>query len=50
MAHTMTVEASATGSKSLMARIAGVIFSPRAAYADVAARPRVFGALVVVMA
>jgi hypothetical protein len=50
MPHTMASEASATGSKSLPARIAGVIFSPRAAYADVAARPRVFGALAVVLA
>jgi hypothetical protein len=50
MAHTLTVEVSATGSRSLPARIAGVIFSPRAAYADVAARPRVFGALAFVLA
>lgn len=46
----MTVEASATGARSLPARIAGVIFSPRAAYADVAARPRIFGALAFVLA
>jgi len=50
MAQTMTVEASATRSKSLPARIAGVIFSPRATYADVGARPRVFGALAFVLA
>jgi len=50
MAQTMTVEASATRSTSLPARIAGVIFSPRATYADVAARPRVFGALAFVLA
>jgi hypothetical protein len=50
MAQTTTVEASATSSKSLPARIAGVIFSPRATYADVAARPRVFGALAFVLA
>jgi Yip1 domain len=50
MAQTMTVEASATRSKSLPARLAGVILSPRAAYADVAARPRIFGALAFVLA
>ena len=50
MARTMTAEASATGARSLPARIAGVIFSPRAAYADVAARPRIFGALAFVLA
>jgi hypothetical protein len=46
----MTVEASATRLRSLPARIAGVILSPRAAYAEVAARPRVFGALMFVLA
>jgi hypothetical protein len=50
MPQTMTAEASATGSTSLPWRIVGVIFSPRAAYADVAARPRVFGALAIVLA
>jgi len=50
MARTMTVEASATRSKSLPARIAGVIFSPRATYAEIAARPRIFGALAFVLA
>jgi len=50
MAQTMTVEASATRSKSLPARLAGVVLSPRAAYADVAARPRIFGALAFVLA
>jgi hypothetical protein len=34
---------------SLPARMVGVIFSPRATYAAVAARPRVFGALAVVL-
>ena len=44
MAQTMTTEsAAATGSKSLPARVGGVLFSPRATYADVAARPRWFG-------
>jgi len=50
MAHTTTVDASATGSRSLPARIAGVIFSPRATYAEIAARPRIFGALAFVLA
>jgi len=35
--------AAATGSKSLPARFAGILFSPRATYADVAARPRWLG-------
>ena len=43
MAQTMTAERAATGSRSLPARFAGVLFSPRATYADVAARPRWFG-------
>jgi Yip1-like protein len=36
-------------SKGLVARIVGVIFSPRATYAAVVARPRVLGVLVVVL-
>ena len=36
-------------SKGLGARVLGVIVSPRETYADVAAQPRVFGALVVVL-
>ena len=36
--------------KGLLARALGVIFSPRATYADVAARPRVLGALLLVIA
>jgi hypothetical protein len=39
----------ATGGKSLPARIVGVIFAPRATYADVAAKPRVLGVLAVVI-
>lgn len=35
--------------KSLLARAIGVVFSPRATYADVAARPRVLGALAAVV-
>ena len=49
MAHTMTAEATGSQPMSLPARMAGVIFSPRAAYAAVAARPRVLGALAVVI-
>ena len=49
MAQTMTVAAPAAGGKSLPARLAGVIFSPRATYADVAARPRVVGMLALVL-
>ncbi len=36
-------------SRGLAARLAGVVFSPRATYADVAARPRWFGALAFVL-
>jgi hypothetical protein len=50
MAHTLTAEATGPRSLSLPARIAGVIFSPRATYAAVAARPRIVGALAVVLA
>ena len=39
----------ATGSISLFGRIPGVIFSPRATYADVAAHPRPLGALAFVV-
>ena len=35
--------------KGLVARLLGVVFSPRATYAEVAARPRIIGALVVVL-
>jgi Yip1-like protein len=49
MAQTMTVPAPAAGGRSLPARLAGVIFSPRATYADVAARPRVAGMLALVL-
>jgi hypothetical protein len=42
--------APATGSKSLPARIVGILFSPRATYGDVAARPRVLGVFAVVLA
>jgi len=49
MAHTMTAEATGSRSMSLPARMVGVILSPRATYAAVAARPRVLGALAVVL-
>src|SRR5207245_4279347 len=39
----------ATGSKGLSARVLGVLFAPRATYADVAARPRWLGAFLVVV-
>src|SRR5216683_2602716 len=51
VAQTMTPEQTrATGSKSLPARIVGVLLAPRATYADIAARPRVVGALTFVLA
>jgi hypothetical protein len=37
-------------SRGLLGRAVGVVFSPRATYADVAAHPRAFGALVAVIA
>src|SRR4051812_1879962 len=40
-----SVQAEAAPGKSLLARVVGVFVSPRATYADVAARPRWFGAL-----
>jgi len=40
--------AAPVGSKSLLARVVGVWFSPRATYADVAASPRWLGVLVLV--
>jgi len=46
---TETSAAPAAAAKSLPARLFGVLTAPRATYADVAARPRVFGALVVVL-
>jgi hypothetical protein len=51
MSQTVTAESSspATTSRNLPSRVIGVIFSPRATYADVAARPRWLGALAVVL-
>jgi hypothetical protein len=49
MPQTVASAATATGAKSLPARIVGVIFAPKAAYADVAVRPRWLGAMLVVL-
>ena len=48
MAQTTTSQPAPAG-KSLPARLFGVLMSPRAAYADIVARPRWFGALAVVV-
>jgi hypothetical protein len=49
VAQTMTTQsAAATESRSLPVRFAGILFSPRATYADVAARPRWLGILLTV--
>jgi len=42
-----TVPATPEAPKGLLSRIVGVFFSPRATYADVAARPRWFGVLAI---
>jgi Yip1 domain len=44
-----TAKAPATAGTSLPGRLIGILMSPRAAYADVVARPRVLGALAVVI-
>jgi len=46
---TATTSSDTPASKSLGARAIGVIFSPRQAYADVAAHPRILGAMVLVL-
>lgn len=48
MPDTTATAAPAAEPKGLLARIVGVIFSPRATYAEVAARPHWFGVLAVV--
>jgi len=49
VAQTTTAEsAAATGSRSLPARFAGILFSPRATYAGVAAHPRWLGTFLAV--
>src|SRR5688572_25417321 len=45
-----TLSPTASRSRGLAARIVGVLTSPRATYADIAARPRWLGAMLVVMA
>ena len=50
MPQDVTPAAPGTAAKSLPARILGVIFAPRATYADVAARPTWLGAMLVVLA
>ena len=47
---TVAAPPSTTPGKSLAARILGIVFSPYEAYADVATRPRVLGALLFVLA
>ena len=49
MPQTVAPAVSGTAAKGFPARILGVIFTPRAAYADVAARPTWLGALLVVL-
>ena len=44
-----TATAPAAPGTSLPGRLLGILMSPRAAYADVVARPRVLGALAVVI-
>jgi len=44
-----TADAASSGPKSLAARIAGVLVSPRDTYADVALHPRWFGVLAVIV-
>jgi hypothetical protein len=48
MTQSQTAEPTTAPAKSLPARFAGVLFSPRATYADVAARPRWLGIFLVV--
>jgi len=46
--ETAAAEASAPGSKNLVERLVGILFSPRATYGDVAAYPRWLGVFLVV--
>jgi Yip1-like protein len=48
LGSTKLADARPAGSKTLPARLAGVVFAPRATYAEVAAQPRWFGAFVAV--
>src|SRR5262245_38885263 len=49
MSNAIAPAAAGTAAKSFPARILGVIFSPRATYADVAVAPAWIGALLVVL-
>src|SRR5580765_8627881 len=49
MPQTVAPAVSGTAAKGFPARILGVIFAPRATYADVAARPAWLGAMLVVL-
>ena len=48
MTQSTAPESTPAAGKSLPARLIGIVFSPKEAYADVAARPRWLGALLVV--
>ena len=50
MVETLSSPAASAPARGLAARVIGVLTSPRATYADVAAHPRWFGALIVVLA
>ncbi len=49
MTETVAAAPAPDTSKGLLSRVAGILFAPRATYAAVAARPRVFGALAIVL-
>ncbi len=49
MAQAAAASTPAAPSKSLLARLIGVLMSPRSTYADVVARPRILGALAIVI-
>jgi len=46
--HTTSADASAAGATTLPSRLIGILFAPRAAYADVAGRPQWLGAFLIV--
>jgi hypothetical protein len=48
MTHTQTAESATAPAKSLPARFMGILFTPRATYAEVAARPRWLGVFLTV--
>ena len=50
MVDTLSSQPASAPARGLAARVIGVLTSPRATYADVAAHPRWLGALVVVLA